>query len=157
MIAIHRVLSLLQCLSQTQGSQRLIPTLWSQHSPSCMNMTDVIIKYTKHQKVTQNLSKKLQIITHWSTLQSARKITTHNTNHWTTIQPVHSILRTTNLQLGGCLYTSNQPWCLQQEDSLCEHAWVAKPHPHQQQHFAHDRQRDQQQGFGLLQGITAVW
>jgi len=52
----------------------------SQHNPSCMNMNDVIIKYAKHQKETQNLTKELQIITHLSTLQSARKIPTHNAN-----------------------------------------------------------------------------
>jgi len=52
----------------------------SQYSPSCMNMNDVIMKSTKHQEETQNLTKKLQIITYLSTLQSARTIPTHNAN-----------------------------------------------------------------------------
>jgi hypothetical protein len=52
----------------------------SPHSPSCMNMNDVMIKYTTYQKETQNLTKKLQIITYPSTLQSARTIPTHNAN-----------------------------------------------------------------------------
>jgi len=60
----------------------------------------------KHQKETQNLTKKLQIISHPSTLQSARTIPTHNVNPWTTVQPVHSILTTTYLQLGSYLYIS---------------------------------------------------
>jgi hypothetical protein len=38
-----------------------------------MNMNDGIIKSTKHQKETQNLTKILQIITDLSTLQSTRK------------------------------------------------------------------------------------
>jgi hypothetical protein len=57
----------------------------SQYSCSCMNMNNVMIKYTKHQKETQNVNKKLQIITHPSTLQSARQIPTHNANHCTTV------------------------------------------------------------------------
>jgi hypothetical protein len=52
----------------------------SQYSPSCLNMNVVIIKYTKQQKETQSLSKKLQIITHLSTLQSGRVIPSHNAN-----------------------------------------------------------------------------
>ena len=74
-----------------------------------MNMNDVIIMQTKHQKETENLTKKLPIITHLSTLQSARKIPTHNANPWTTVQPVHAILTTTELQLGGCLYAFYWP------------------------------------------------
>ena len=61
----------------------------SQHSPLWMNMNDVIMKYTHQQKETQNLTKKLQIITHLSALQSARNIRTHNTNSSITDQPVH--------------------------------------------------------------------
>jgi len=114
----------------------------SQHSPSCMNMNDVTMKYTNHQKETQNLTKKLRIITHPSTLQRARKIPTHNANPWTTVQPVHSILTTTNLQLGSCLYASYWPKSLQREDSQCDYARIAKPHPRQQQPFARNLQRD---------------
>jgi hypothetical protein len=50
----------------------------SQHSRSWMNMNDVIIKYTKHQIEPQNLTKKLQITTYPSTLQTAGRIPTHN-------------------------------------------------------------------------------
>ena len=128
----------------------------SQHSPSCMNRNDVIIKYTKHPKETQNLNKKLQIFTHLSTLQSARRIPTHNANSWTTVQPVHSILTRTNLQLDGYLYASNGAKSVQREDSQCDRARVAKPHPHQQHGPARNRQRDQQHSFCWLQGIAAV-
>jgi len=113
-------------------------------------------KIHKHLNETQNLSKKLQIVTHPSTVQSARKIRTCNTNPWTTIQPVHSILTLTNLQLRGSLYSSYWPKGPQQEDSQCDGAHIAMPHPHQQQRFAPIRQRDQDHGFRWLQGIPAV-
>jgi len=47
------------------------------------------------------LSKKLEIITHYASLQRVRKIPTQNTNPRTTIQPVISILTTTTLQVGS--------------------------------------------------------
>jgi hypothetical protein len=50
----------------------------SQHSCSWMNINDVIIKYTKHQIQSENLTKKLQITTYPSTLQTAGRIPTHN-------------------------------------------------------------------------------
>jgi len=129
----------------------------SEHSPSWMNTNDVIINWTKHWKETQILSKKLQIITHPCTLQSARKIPTRYTIPWTILLPLHSILTTTNLQLGGCLYASYLPKSLQQEDSQCDHAHIAKPHPHQHQRFAGNWKRDQEHGVGWLQGIAAGW
>jgi len=129
----------------------------SQHSPSGMNMNNVITTYTNHQKEIQNLTKKLQIFTHVCTLQSGRKIPAHNANHWTTVQPVHSIFKTTGLQLGSCLYASYWPKSLQLEDSQCNGARVAKPNPHHQRCCASYWQRDQEHGFGWLQGIAAVW
>jgi len=64
------------------------------------------------------------------------------------MQLVHSILTTTNFKLGGCLYAVYWPHSLQQDDSQCDRAHVAKPHPHQQQGFACNWQRDQEHGFG---------
>jgi len=129
----------------------------SQLSTSCMNLNDVIIKYTKYQKETQNLTKKLQIITHRSTLQSARNVHTRNPNPETTDQRVHSILAMNNLQLGGCLYKSYWPKSLQLEDSQCNHAQIAMPHPQQQQCIVYNQQRDQVHSFGLVEGVAAVW
>jgi hypothetical protein len=94
------------------------------------------------------ITKKLQIITHPSTLQSARKIPTHNANPLTTVQPVNSILTMTNLLQGGCFYISYWPKSLMREDSQCDRARVAKPHPQQQQLFPRNGQRDQQHGIG---------
>jgi len=47
----------------------------SQHTPSIMNMNDVIILWAKHQREIQNITNQLQIITHPSTFQS--NICTH--------------------------------------------------------------------------------
>ena len=88
----------------------------SQHSLSCMNMTDVIIKWTKHVEETQNLTKKLQISTHPSTHQCARNIPNDYANVCTTVLPVHSILTMSNLQLRSSLYGSYWPQSLRQED-----------------------------------------
>jgi len=128
----------------------------SQLSPSCMNMTDVIIQWTKHQKKTQNPSKKPQTISHPSTLHSARNIPTHNTKLWTTIQPVHTIHTTRNLQLGSPPYASYWPNILQREDSQCHCAPVGKRHPPLQHCFAHNWHRAQEPRFGQLQGTAAV-
>jgi len=128
----------------------------SQHSQSCMNMTNVITKWTKHWKESQNLSKKLQIITNLSTLHSARKIPTHNANPLTIVKPEHSIPTTTILQQGGCLNGCYWPESLQWEDSQCDRARVAKPHCHQQQRFAWNWQIDHEHSLGWLQGIAAV-
>jgi len=100
-------------------------------------------KINKHQKEIQNLTKKLQIITHPSTLQSVRKIPTHNSKPWTTVQPVLSILTTTNLQLRSWLYITDWPKTVQRKDLQCVYARIAPPHPHRQQHFAQNPQRDQ--------------
>ena len=128
----------------------------TQYSPSCMNMNDVILQYTKHQKETQNLTKSLRVITHLSTLLSARKISTHNANPLTTVEPVPSIITTTNLQLGCCMYNSHWPKSLQWENSQCDHACVAKPHLHQQQDILRQQQGDQEHIFGRLHGIADV-
>jgi len=127
----------------------------SQHSPSCMNMIDVIIELTKHQTETQNLSKILQIITHPSTLQSSRKIATNNTNPWTTVQLAHSILTMTNLQPGGCLNASNWPMSPQHEDSRWNRAQVAKPHCERPQPVTRNRQTVKEQCLGQHQAIPA--
>jgi len=119
----------------------------SQHSPSCMNMTDIIIKSTKYQKETQNLSKKLQSITCPSTLHSARQIVTRHPNPCTTFQPVHSMLTMTNLQLCSRLYDSCWPKSKQWENLQCIRAHVAYPHPHQQQLFAPNQERHQAHGL----------
>jgi len=157
MIPIHRVLSLPLPLPKTSVSTINPNIINSQQSPSCMDMTDVIMKYTKHQKETQNLSKKLQTITFPSTLQSARNLPTHNANPWTAVHPVHSILTITNLQLGSCFSTSYRPKSWQWEDLQYDRACVAEWHPQQQQRSACIQQRDQQPGFWWLQAITAAW
>jgi len=54
--------------------------IYCQHSPSCINMINKTIKYTTHQKETQNHTKKLHMFTHTSTLQSARTILSLNAN-----------------------------------------------------------------------------
>jgi hypothetical protein len=76
------------------------------NSPSCRNMNDEIIKSTNHQKETQNVTKKLQIITHPSTLQSVRKIPTCNANPSTTVMAVHNIIQITHWQLRNCFCVS---------------------------------------------------
>jgi len=73
----------------------------SQHTPLCMNINDVIIQYTHQQTETQNLTKKLQIITHPFTLQSAAIIPTQNAYPGTTVWLVHSTFTMTHLQLGS--------------------------------------------------------
>jgi len=128
----------------------------SQPSPSCVNMNDVTINSTKHQKGTLNLTKQLQIITYPSTLQSARKIPTHNAYPSTTVQPAHSIFITSNLRLGGCVYAFYWPSSLKRENSRLDCPRVAKPHPHLTQCFTCDCQRDQEHSFRWLQGIAAV-
>jgi len=115
----------------------------SQHIPSCMNMTHVIIIYTLHQNETQNFSNKHHIITHPSTLQSARKTPTHIANHWATVQPEHCIPTTTNFQLGSYPNTSSWPKSLQRKDSQFDCARIAKPHPLHPHRFAHNWQREQ--------------
>ena len=129
----------------------------SQQSPSWMNMTYVILKWNEHQKQIQNLTNKLQIFSDLSTLQTSRKVNSHNTNPWTTVQAVHFILTMTNLQLGGCRNASYWPKSLQREDSQCDCAHIANPHPHQQWCISHNQQRDQEDCFGWLQVIAAVW
>ena len=66
------------------------------------------------------------------------------------------MLTRTNLQLGGYMYVSYRPKSLQWEDSQCDHAYVAKPHPDPERGFAQNRERDQDHGFGSLKCITAV-
>jgi len=127
------------------------------HSPASMHMTNVIIKFTKHQQENQNLSKILQIISHSSTLQSARKIPTHNGNTWTTIQPVHSILTTTNLQPDSWLYTSYFLNGSQLEDSQTNCIRTANPHAHQLPLIAQNQNRDQDHTFRWLQNIAVFW
>jgi len=51
----------------------------------------------------ENLTRKLQIITHPSTLQSARKVPIHSANPSTIFQSVHYILTMSALKLGGSL------------------------------------------------------
>jgi len=128
-----------------------------QYNPSCMNMTDVIIVYLKRHKETQNLSKRPQIVIHPSTLQSAKKFPAHSANSWTAVQPVHSILTITNLQLGSCLYVFYWPKSPQREDSQGDCAHIAKSQPHQQHRFANDRERDEEHGFRWLSGNAGIW
>jgi len=113
-------------------------------------------KIIKTPKQSQHRAKKLRIITHPSTIQTARNIHTHTSNLRTTVQPVHSFLPTTNLQLGDSLHTFNWPERLQRDHSWCDSPRIAMSHPHQPQHFARNPQRDQQHGFGWLLGVADV-
>jgi hypothetical protein len=62
----------------------------------------------------------------------------------------------TNSQLGGCMNASYIPKSLEKDNSQCDYAYVAKPHPNQQSGFAHNGPKDQEYSFGSLQGIAAV-
>jgi len=154
---MHWFLSLQLYLSQKDTFQQLIPRLWTLNTAlHAWIWLMLLIKYTNHQNETQNLSKKIQIITHPSTLQSAIEIPTHNTNPWTTIQPVHSNLTTTNWHLGGCVFAAYWQESIQQKDSECDCGHGAKPHHPQQQLSARIPQWDHKPISGWLQGITTA-
>jgi hypothetical protein len=92
----------------TPISSRNISTIDSnimnpQYYPSWIDITDLKQDQQYSNKRPKTSWKKCHIITHPSSLQSARKIPTQYANHWTTVQLVYSTLTLTNLKLRGCM------------------------------------------------------
>jgi hypothetical protein len=102
----------------------------SQHCPSCIYMTNVMIKYSKYQKQTKNISKetpnylpsghppKCQENTH----PQCRSLNKHPASAFNPRDDKFAA----RLLLGDFLLTKR----MQQDDSQCNHAHLAKLHPH---------------------------
>jgi len=112
--------------SQTQASQWLIPTLWP------LNATFHAWKWLMQLQNNQNTKKRPKASAKYSELSPIRppskvlgKYPSTNENPWTTLQLVHSILTTTNLQPCSNVYSSHSPKNPRLENLHCDYARCA--------------------------------